>query len=54
MGNGAEFKAFCNDMWRENCKERFQFGEEELTFSEYVTNNIDFIFEEYKKTLDNS
>ena len=49
------FKSFCYEMYRENCRERFQFGEEELTFENYVLNNLDFLFDSFQKEmLDNS
>lgn len=44
---GDNYMAFMRDMFRENCVERESFNEPELTFSQYVFQNLDFIYERY-------
>ena len=46
----AEFKAYCQTMYSENCLERLQYGQEPYkNLNTYLTKNYDFIVDRFKK-----
>ena len=42
-----DFYRFARRMWRENCKERFGYGQEELSWEDYYSANEDYLTMEY-------
>ncbi len=46
----AEFKAYCQTMYSENCLERLDYGQKPYkTFEDYLTKNYNFIVDRFKK-----
>lgn len=41
------YETFCHKMWSANCLERDAYGETVLTKSEYITQNEDFLLDQF-------
>ena len=49
MSKRADWRNFLLGMWLDNCDERKAYGEERLSYEEYVEKNIDFLDQKYNE-----
>ena len=43
------FSSFCNRMYYDALKDRNAFGEEHISYNEYLKFNLDFLYEKYER-----